>query len=153
MQTLIRDYKDDPYIICPSCGRAYKGWESYNEMQDDYSEGPEEVEDPSYYLYKSSTLTVCPYCNYSDSVYGVHVPTKYTVYCGKLSVSMTPDEIMTPPAPKKVFGGFSLKPSGFSLKPSGFSLKSPGAFSLNNAKKGIEGMKKIPRKSSGRRWV
>ena len=142
---MIRDYKEPPYIICGCCGRAFKGWEAYNELSDDYSEGPDEVEDPSYYLYKSCTMVECPYCHFYDSVYGVHVPTRYTVTCGKQTVEMTPDEIMTPPAQKRSFGGFSLKPSGFSLTP-------PGTFCLSNVKRGTDGMRKVPRRANGRRW-
>ena len=142
---MIYGYNEDPYIICASCGRAYKGWESYNEMKDDYAEGPEEVDDPSYYIYKSCTLTECPNCGYYDEVYGVHLPIRYTISSGNKTVFMTPEEIEKPPAPKTPFGRFSLKPSGF-------SLKAPGQFRLNNVRKGVNGMRKVPRKDSGRRW-
>ncbi len=142
---MIRDYKEEPYLICPKCKKAFKACDSNNEMTDDYIEGPEEVEDPEYYIYKSATYVECPMCKYYDTVYGVHLPKKYIISCGDLSLTMSIDDICKPPeVPKRFSLGMG---SGFSLPPANTQ------FRLNNVKKGVKGMKSRPNQRKGsRRW-
>lgn len=142
---MIRDYKEPPYLICGRCRKAFKGWEAYNEMTDDYTEGPDEVGDPLYYVYKSGTNVECPMCKYYDIVYGVHLPKKFEISCGNRSLTMSIDEVSKPPEiPKR----FSLgSGSRFSLPPAN------GRFSFQNRKKGIKGMRRLENPDKGsRRW-
>ena len=142
---MIKDWNGDPYLICGWCKRAFNGRDAENYLTDGWIEGPEDTDDPSEYLYSDGYEVECPYCGYRDIYYAVHLPYLFTVSCGNRSLSLSYNDIVTPPKPKFSLGGFSLK------KPSGFSLSPPAGFSLANRKSPTEGMRRVPPRDRGRR--
>ena len=142
---MILSIDEDPYLICPYCGKAFGAWESECWMQDAYTDGSEEVDAPEYFSYKSCDDTHCPHCDRWFDLYGYYEPEKFIVKGKKGTVVMSLEEVTRPPMPK---GNLFGMPSGGL-----FAAPEKKLFALRNVKAGVKGMRVCPNPRKGqRRW-